>query len=148
MKRLAQWVTATSLLAVSVVAFGQASELRKRIQEDLDSWKPEFVSSCGNTDKLTFKFDGKLASEDEIRSVSTLCSAAFEGAVYTCRENEAVKKVIGEVTAISCSKGAGTIGYKLVRGNLTLTVDPTYVKNSPSGQRDDLVAKLRKDLDK
>ncbi len=153
MKRLAQLITATSVLNISVVAVAQASEFRKQIQEVLDAWKPEFTSSCGNPDTLTFKFDGKLDSNPrdtkagDAASVSTLCDSAFEGVVYTCRENEVVKKVIGGVTKISCTRGAGTIGYKLASGNLTLTVDPAYAKTNPSGQRDDLVAKLRKDLD-
>ncbi len=154
MKRIAQLIIGTSVLAVSVVAFAQASEFRKRIQEDLDSWKPEFVSSCGNSDRLTFTFEGKLdASPSDTKagdasSVSTLCKAAFEGTVYACRENEVVKKEIGKVTAISCTKSAGTIGYRLAGGKLTITVDPAYSKDNPDSQRDALVAKLRKDLDK
>lgn len=154
MKRLAQLVIGTSVLAMSVVAFAQASEFRKRIQEDLDSWKPEFISSCGNRDDLTFKFDGKLDSnpsdtkDGDASSISTLCKSAFEGTVYACRENEMVKKEIGKVTSISCTRSAGTIGYKLAGGKLTITVDPAYSKSNPSDQRDALVAKLRKDLDK
>ncbi len=145
MKRIAQLIMGTSVLAVSVVAFAQASEFRKRIQSDLDSWKPEFTSSCGNSDSLTFKFDGKLDSNPS--DVSTLCSAAFEGTVYACRENEVVKRKIGQVTAISCTKSAGTIGYRLAGSRLTITVDPAYSKDKPDIQRDALVAKLRKDLD-
>jgi len=154
MKRMTRLIIGTSVLAASAVAFAQASEFRKRIQDDLDSWKPEFISSCGNRDSLTFKFDGKLDSnpsdtkEGDASSVSTLCSAAFEGTVYACRENEVVKKEIGKVTAISCTRSAGTIGYKLAGGKLTITVDPAYSKDKPSGQRDALVARLRKELDK
>jgi hypothetical protein len=63
-------------------------------------------------------------------------------------DNGRVKKSMAKVSGIVCSKGTGTIGYSLKGAAMTFTVDVKYDKNNPAGQRDDLVLKLKKDLDK
>ncbi|HEY0989580.1 MAG TPA: hypothetical protein VGD80_21070 [Kofleriaceae bacterium] len=137
----------------SSVALAQESEFQDKIQEDLDGYKSQIVSNCGTTDKLTLKWNGKLGSNPrEIDSgaysaVSTLCTSALEGVAGACY-NKAVKKSLTKVTSVVCTKGSGTIGYSLKGATLTFTVDTKFDKNNAAGQRDDLVTKLKKDLDK
>ena len=79
--------------------------------------------------------------------MSTLCTSALEGVAGACY-NKAVKKSLTKVTSVVCTKGSGTIGYSLKGATLTFTVDTKFDKNNAAGQRDDLVTKLKKDLDK
>jgi hypothetical protein len=81
-------------------------------------------------------------------AASALCTSALEGLHTACQDNKVVKKSIGKVSGIVCTKGTGAIGYSLKGATLTFTVDAKFDKNNPAGQRDDLVSKLKKDLDK
>jgi hypothetical protein len=153
MKRIMKLATITGLLMVGTVVFAQQSEWLDKIQEDMDGHKPHVVDACGTSDKLTMKWDGKLACNPrescatESASVSTLCTSGLD-ALNVCQNNRVVKKAIGKVTSITCVRGKGPLAYKLTGGSLTFYVDPTYDKNNVAGQESDLVGKLKADLDK
>lgn len=141
------------VLGLGGVVYAQQSEFQAKIQEDLDGYKNQFIDNCGSPKSLTMKFNGKLAvnpresEKPEYNSVSTLCTSALEGTVSACN-NKPVKAAVGKATTVVCTAGKGTIGYKLAGTTLTFTVDPSFTKNNPAGQRDDLVTKMKKDLDK
>ena len=143
-----------SLFAFTTLAFAQQSEFREKLQEDLDSYKAQIISNCGTSDKLEIKWTGgKLAgnpresTKPEWNAVSTLCTSGLEAISNVCQGNKVVKSKLSKLTTIGCKEGKGTIDYKLAGATLTLTVDPSYVKNNPAGQRDDLDKKLRDKLD-
>lgn len=153
MKTMMKMGIGASVLLVASVALAQESEFQGKIQEDLDGYKAQLVDACGMSDKLTLKWNGKLGGNPRetatgnYSAVSTLCTSALEGLHSTCQDNKVVKKAVGKVTSIVCTKGTGTISYKLSGGTLTFAVDGKFDKNNPAGQRDDLVSKMKKDLD-
>jgi hypothetical protein len=153
MKGILKLAMITGLLTVGTLVFAQQSEWQDKIQEDLDGYKARIVENCGTSDKLTLKFEGKLTCNPrencgkEYGSVSTLCTSGTD-ALNVCQNNKVVKKAMGKVTSIVCTKGKGTLSYKLAGGKLTFAVDPAYEKNNASGQENDLVEKMKADLDK
>jgi hypothetical protein len=142
------------VLFAGSVAIAQESEFQDKIQEDLDGYKAQIVDACAAPAKLTLKWNGKLGGNPReteagaYSAVSTLCTSALEGLHSVCQDNKVVKKSIGKVSGIVCQKGTGTIGYSLKGATLTFAVDVKFDKNNAAGQRDDLVSKLKKDLDK
>ncbi len=141
------------VLGLGGVVFAQQSEFQEKIQEDLDYYKKQIVENCGAPESLTFKWNGKLggnpreSEKPDWHSVSTLCTSALEGTVNACQSNKVVKAAVGKASTIVCTAGKGTINYKLAGKTLTFTVDPSYTKNNPAGQRDDLVKKMKKEID-
>ena len=141
------------VLGLGGVVFAQQSEFQEKIQEDLDGYKSQIIDNCGSK-SLTLKWNGKLggnpreSEKPEWNAVSTLCTSALEGTVNACQSNKPVKAAVGKVTTIVCTAGKGTIGYKLAGSTLTFTVDPSFTKNNAAGQRDDLVVKMKKEIDK
>jgi hypothetical protein len=141
------------VLGLGGVVYAQQSEFQEKLQEDLDGYKTQIIDNCGSPKTLTLKWNGKLAvnpresEKPEWNAVSTLCTSALEGTVNACQSNKPVKAAIGKVSKIVCTMGKGTIGYKLAGGTLTFTVDPSYTKNNAAGQRDDLVVKMKKEID-
>lgn len=144
-----------SLLLISSIAFaGGESEHQDKMQEELDSWKPRLISSCGNSDKMTAKWHGKLGTnpravaEGEANSLLDLCRSAMDATGFTCANNRVVKQTIGKVTAVVCQRGTGTIGYSLKGTTLTFTVDGKFSKKNTNEQEEALTEKLKTDLDK
>ena len=142
------------VLGLGGIVYAQQSEFQEKIKEDLDGYKSQLIDNCGSPKSLTLKWNGKLAvnpresEKPDWNAVSTLCTSALEGAVSACQSNKPVKAAIGKVSSIVCTMGKGTVGYKLAGSTMTITVDPSFTKNNPAGQRDDLVTKLKKDIDK
>ena len=142
------------VLGLGGIVYAQQSEFQEKIQEDLDGYKSQIIDNCGSPKGLTLKWTGKLAvnpresEKPEYNAVSTLCTSALEATVNACQSNKPVKAAVGKVNTIVCTAGKGTIGYKLAGATLTFTVDPSFDKNNPAGQRDDLVTKMKKDIDK
>ncbi len=140
------------VLGLGGVVFAQQSEFQEKIQEDLDGYKKQIIDNCGSK-SLTLKWNGKLggnpreSEKPDWHAVSTLCTSALEGTVNACQSNKVVKATVGKVSTIICTAGKGTIGYKLAGNTLTFTVDGSYTKNNPAGQRDDLVTKMKKEID-
>lgn len=152
--RLTKLTIVTSLLAFTTLAFAQQSEFQEKLQEDMDSYKSRIVNNCGTDEKLAMKWTGgKLAgnpresTKPEWNSVSTLCTSALEAIEYVCNNNKVVKSKLSKLQVVACKPGKGTLGYTLAGTQLTLTLDPSYTKNNPAGQRDDLVAKIKSKLD-
>ena len=152
--RLTKLTIAASLVAFTTLAFAQQSEFQDKIQEDLDSYKSRIVNNCGTDDKLALKWTGgKLANnprestKPEWHAVSTLCTSALEAVENACGGNKVVKSKLSKLQVVACKTGKGAIDYKLAGTQLTLTIDPSYTKNNPAGQRDDLDKKLRNKLD-
>lgn len=141
------------VLGLGGVVFAQQSEFQEKIQEDLDGYKTQIVDNCGSPKSLVLKWTGKLAvnpresEKPDWNAVSTLCTSALEGTSGACQSNKPVKAAIGKVGTIVCTMGKGTIGYKLAGKTLTFTVDPSFTKNNAAGQRDDLVVKMKKEID-
>jgi hypothetical protein len=153
-KSLVLAITGLAALAGGV-ALAQQSEFQAKIAEDMKSYQPRIVKSCGTTDKLALRFDGKLAGNPrekgpgDYTSISTLCASSGLGAVDdACRNNKVVASALSKVTDITCVRGTGTLTYKLTGSHLALVYDPTYNKNNGAGQRDDLIKALKRDLDK
>jgi hypothetical protein len=146
-------VGAAVILGLGGVVFAQQSEFQAKIQEDLDGYKTQIIDNCGSPKSLTLKWNGKLAvnpresEKPDYTAVSTLCTSALEGTSYACQDNKVFKAAIGKVSTITCTMGKGTIGYKLAGNALTFTIDPSYTKNNAAGQRDDLVKKMKKEID-
>jgi hypothetical protein len=144
------------VLFTGSVALAQESEYQNKMQEDLDYYKPQLVNNCGASDSLTIKYVGKLGSNPRERkpdnnwSPSTLCGMALDAVVYSCQTSEPVKKTMAKLKSVVCTSGSGNLDYKLRGRDLTLTIDPTFKKKdgSSSTPKDDLVAKLKKDLDR
>ena len=143
-----------TLIAFTTLAFAQQSEFQDKIQEDLDSYKKQIIGNCGTNESLAIKWTGgKLANnprestKPEWNAVSTLCTSGLEAISNACQGNKVVKAKLGKLSTIACKMGKGTIDYKLAGAVLTMTIDPSYVKNNPAGQRDDFEAKLKKQLD-
>lgn len=142
------------VLAMGAVALAQQSEFQAKIQEDLNGYKKQVIENCGTTPSLGMRWVGKLAvspresEKPDWNAVSTLCTSALDGLYQTCQGNGPVKAAISKVKTVTCTMGKGTINYKLTGGEITFTVDPSFTKNNPAGQESDLVAKLKKDLDK
>lgn len=154
MKTITKVALGPLFLLFGGVAFAQESEFQDKMQEDLDGYKAQTISNCGTTDKLTLKWNGKLGfspretKDGDYSSTGTLCTSALEGLSTACQSNRVVKKAIGKVTSIVCQRGTGTIGYALKGNTLSFSVDAKFDKNNPAGQRDDLVKKIKDDLDK
>src|SRR5262245_12682711 len=142
------------VLAFGAVALAQQSEFQAKIQEDMDGYKKQVIDRCGTTQSLAMRWVGKLAvnpresEKPEWNAVSTLCTSALDGLYQTCQNNGPVKAAFSKVKTVTCTMGKGTLSYKLGGGEVTFTVDPSFTKNSPAGQEEDLVTKLKKDLDK
>jgi len=153
-KRLIQLGVLGTMLAAGGIVLAQESEFQNKIQEDLDGYKAQIVSNCGATDKLQIRWEGKLGSnpregeKPEYNAISTLCTSALDAVSSTCQSNAVVKKAFGAVNKITCNRGKGTISYSLKGGSLTFSVDGSFTKNNAAGQEADLVAKMKKDLDK
>jgi hypothetical protein len=152
--RLTKLTILTSLLAFTTLAFAQQSEFQDKLQEDLDSYKSRIVNNCGTDEKLSLKWTGgKLAgnpresTKPEWNAVSTLCTSGLEAIENACGGNKVVKSKLSKLQVVACKPGKGTMGYTLAGTQLTITIDPSYTKNNPAGQRDDLDKKLRDKLD-
>ena len=145
-------VLAATCALLATAALAQESEFKAKLQEDLDGYKSSLESSCGIKPAVEWA-GGKLgynpreSEKPEWNAISTLCTSALEGLATACN-NGAVKEALVKVTKVECSKGKGTAGYTLKGSTLTLKVDPSFTTNNAAGQRDDLVTKLKKDLDK
>jgi hypothetical protein len=146
-------LTAIVLLSSSF-ASAQESEFQHKMQEDLDYYKPQLVNNCGVTDKIEIKYVGKLGSNPRESkgdgwAPSMLCGMGLDAVVYSCQTSEPVKKVMSHLTNVVCTAGSGPISYKLRGGDLTLVVDASYRNTKSSASpKDELVAKLKKDLDR
>jgi hypothetical protein len=140
------------MVLFAVPAMAQESEFKGKLQEDLDGYAKSVLNGCGATVKVTWGggklgFNPRESEKPEWNSVSTLCTSALEAVESACLNNGAVKEKLAKLTTVTCSKGKGTIGFTLKGATLTLTIDPSFAKNNAAGQRDDLVKKLKKDLD-
>lgn len=151
--KLVKFGIVAGIVTASGVALAQESEFAGKIQADMDGYKDQIVRDCGTTPKLVLRFDGKLGTnpreikEGDYSGVSTLCTSALEGLHDACT-NKVVKQAVSKVATLVCTRGKGTLDYKLKGGTLTFTLDTAFDKNNAAGQRDDLVSKLKKDLDK
>ena len=152
--RLVKPTIIATIFAFTSLAFAQQSEFQGKLQEDLDVYKDRIVANCGTSDKLAIKWTGaKLAgnpresTKPEWNSVSTLCQSGLEAISSACQNNKVVKQKLAKLQTIGCKGGKGAIDFKLAGSTLTLTIDPSYTKNNPAGQRDDLDQKLRNKLD-
>jgi hypothetical protein len=147
-------VTLSGLSGLSGVAHAQESEFAGKIQADMDGYKDRIVTDCGTTPKLVLRFDGKLGSnpretkDGDYSSVSTLCTSALEGLQTACHDNKVVKQAVSKVATLVCTRGKGTLDYKIKGGTITFTLDTAFDKNNAAGQTNALVDKLKKDLDK
>ena len=152
--KLVKFGIVAGIITLSGVALAQESEFQGKIQEDMDGYKDQIVRGCGTTDKLVLRFDGKLGSnpratkDGDYSGVSTLCTSALEGLHSACINNKVVKQAVSKVATLVCTRGKGTLDYKLKGGTMTFTLDTAFNKNNAAGQRDELVVKLKKDLDK
>lgn len=152
--KLVKFGIVAGILTLPGVALAQESEFQGKIQEDMDGYKDQIVRDCGTTDKLVLRFDGKLGSnpretkDGDYSGVSTLCTSALEGLHEACTNNKVVKQAVSKVATMVCTRGKGTLDYKLKGGTMTFTLDTAFNKNNAAGQRDQLVVKLKKDLDK
>jgi hypothetical protein len=142
------------VLTISSIAFAQESEFQGKIQEDLDGYKAQTISSCGMGPGLTLKYNGKLGSnpretaKGNAGGVSALCTSAVDGLGDACRNNAVVKGKMSKITAIVCQPGHGAIGYAVSGSTITFSIDTTYSGDNASGQESDLVTKMKKDMDK
>ena len=123
-----------------------------KLKEDLDDYAKHVENGCGS--KVAVEWTGgklghnpRESEKPEWNSISTLCTSAVEAIENACLNNSEVKAKLGKLTRVTCSKGKGSLGYSLKGTELNLTIDPSFVKNNAAGQRDDLVTKLKKDLD-
>lgn len=152
--KLVKFGIVAGIITLSGVALAQESEFQGKIQEDMDGYKDRLVRDCGTTDKLVLRFDGKLGSnpretkDGDYSSVSTLCTSALDGLHDACRNNKVVKQAMSKVATLVCTRGKGTLDYKLKGGAMTFTLDTAFNKNNAAGQEAQLVEKLKKDLDK
>lgn len=152
--KLVKFGIVAGIVTLSGAALAQESEFQGKIQEDMDSYKDQIVRDCGTTPKLVLRFDGKLGGnpretkDGDYSGVTTLCTSALEGLHTACQENKVVKQAVSKVATLVCTRGKGTLDYKLKGGTLTFTLDTAFDKNNAAGQRDNLVDKLKKDLDK
>ena len=80
-------------------------------------------------------------------AVSTLCTSGLGAVGQACNDNAVVKEALKGVTVVQCTKGTGPLSYELKGTTLVLSLDDSYVANNVSGQENDLVAKLKRDLD-
>ena len=143
------------VLGVAAGAFAQQSEYQNKLQEDLDYYKPQLVNNCGVAEGIKISYVGKLAGNPRERqsgekfSVSTMCGFAMDAMVYSCQTSEPVKKTLAKLKSVVCTPGHGTINYKLGGAEMTVMIDPTYDNpKSSNSPKEDLVAKLKHDLDK
>lgn len=153
MKKLKLGIIA-GVLTLGGIVFAQESEFQGKIQEDMDGYKEQIVRDCGTTAKLVMRYEGKLGSnpretkEGDYTAVSTLCTSGLDAMHDVCQNNKVLKTAMSKVSTITCTKGKGTLDYKLAGGKLTFTLDSTYDKNNAAGQESKLVEKMKKDLDK
>jgi len=152
--KLVKFGIVAGIVTISGVALAQESEFQGKIQADMDSYKERIVTDCGTTPKLVMRFDGKLGTnpreikDGDYSDVTTLCTSALEGLQTACHDNKVVKQAASKVATLVCTRGKGTIDYKIKAGTITFTLDTAFDKNNAAGQRDALVDKLKKDLDK
>ena len=147
--RKVQLAVVAMVLGAGTVVFAQESEFQNKMQEDLDFYKPQFVSKCHTSDAITFKFAGKLGANPRETRVSISCTQAVEAALYSCDTNATVAKALSKVKTVTCTLGTGPYSYKLSGASLTFTVDDKYDDHKDKVyQKDGLVAKIKKDLDK
>jgi len=136
------------------IALAQESEFQAKIQEDLNSLQPRIVNKWGATDKLDVRFEGKLGGNPrqtaagDHSSVSTLCKVGLEAIEDACGSNKVVHDALSKLTTITCTRGKGSLSYAVAGSQLTLSIDTSFGKTNPAGQRDDLKARIKKDLDK
>jgi hypothetical protein len=141
-------------LTISSIAFAQESEFQGKIQEDLDGYKAQLVSTCGTAPGLTLKYNGKLGSnpretqKGNYSAVSSLCTGAVDALGDACRDNAVVKKNASKITSVICQPGHGTIGYSLSGSTITFSVDPAFTGDNVSGQAGSFATKIKKDMDK
>jgi hypothetical protein len=147
--RKVQLAVVTMVLGAGTVVFAQESEYQSKMQEDLDFYKSQFVNKCHTSEAITFKFIGKLGANPRESRVSVSCTQAVEAALYSCDTNKTVAKALSKVTSVSCSLGSGPYSYKLSGANLAFTIDASYDDHKDKQfQKDALVSKIKKDLDK
>jgi hypothetical protein len=150
--RTARWLLPATMMLVAVPALAQESEFQKKIQEDMNDRIDDVQSACKITVKMRWSgklgFNPRESEKPKWNAVSTLTTSGIMAVEDACRSNAAVKKAVSKVKTIEAKKGKGTISYKLAGAKLILTVDPSYTKNNPAGQQNDLMNKLVKDLDK
>ena len=150
--------TALGIVLVATLASGialaQESEFQAKIALDMEGYRKPIVHDCGTTDKLAFKFDGKLAANPhqiapgDTYGVTTLCTMGLAAVENVCLNNKVLKATFGKLTDITCARGSGTLGYKLDGSHLTLLFDTKYDKTNGGGQRDALIKAMKHDLDK
>jgi hypothetical protein len=147
--RKVQFAVVAMMLGIGSGAFAQESEFQNKMQEDLDFYKPQFVGKCKTSDAITFKFVGKLGANPRETRVSISCTQAVEAALYSCDTNATVVKALSKVKSVTCTLGSGPYSYKLNGASLTFTIDDKYDDHKDkANQKDALVAKIKKDLDK
>jgi len=146
------WLTAIATgMLLAGTAWAQESEFQKKLQDDMDYYKAQIADNCGA--KVTFKWLGKLGHDPretekpKYNGVSNLVTSGIEALVNACTNNTVVKKKMSGLKKIEATKGKGTIGYKLRGTNFLLTVDPSFT-TSAGEQRNALIEKLKKDIDK
>ena len=61
-----------------------------------------------------------------------------------------MNKAFSKVKSVTCTRGTGTMSYKLNGTSLALTIDEKYgdKKDKGSGQRDNPAARIKKEQDK
>jgi hypothetical protein len=139
---------------ISAVALAQHSEYQAKIQEDLDGYKDRIVSGCKTAPDLTLRWEGKLegnprdSEREGWNAISSLCTAGTDAIYNTCTDNKAVQRALGSLKRVVCTRGKGTMSYRLAKGTITFIVDPSFTKNNIAGQEQDLVVRLKKDLDR
>jgi hypothetical protein len=143
-----------AILTIASVAFAQESEFQGKIQEDLDGQKAQVIYGCGMPATLTLHYQGKLGSnprepaKPNYNGVSALCTSAVGALNDACQTNAVVKGKESKITSIICTTGHGAMDYSISGTTETLKVDPSFTTNNASGERRDLVEKLKKDMDK
>jgi hypothetical protein len=135
----------------SAAAFGQESEFKAKMQEDLDGYKSQLESSCGIKPSIAwtggkFGHNPRESEKPEWNALTTMATSALDAVAQACN-NAVVKEKLAKVKKIEVKKGKGTLGYALKGDTLTLTVDVSFTDNNPAGQDSDLVEKLKKELD-
>jgi hypothetical protein len=142
------------VIATTGIVVAAESEFQDKMKEDLDGYKAQIIEGCGTTDKLDIRWEGKLGSnpretqKGDYSSVGTLCTSGTDAIHSACINNKVVKKALSSLTAITCSRGKGTLSYSLKGGTLALKVDASYDKDNAAGQEDKFLNKLKDDLDK
>jgi hypothetical protein len=145
---------AVAFLALSTTAaFAQESEFQAKMKEDVGAYAKKLTNQCGSTG-VTVEWEGKLGSNPRegakpgLFGLSTLCTSALDAIVHVCLNNAPSKKEIAKVKKVVCKMGKGTLAYKLSGSSLEMLVDNSFTADNPSSQEDNLIEKLKKELDK